>query len=205
MMQLDDVVGQINNALKKTGLDKNTILIFTSDNGPGPRAVQEMSDVKHASAGVLRGKKSDCWEGGHRVPFIVKWPGRIPPSSVSDATVNFTDIFATLAELMGVDMAKAYPGNAKDSYSFMPVLLDPSKKHDRPAMINGRHAIRDGEWKLVADKRREDAAAVDQSQFELFNLADDIAEQNDISQLHTEKVKRLFKEYRKFAESRKLK
>jgi arylsulfatase A-like enzyme len=205
VMQLDDVVGQINNALKETGLDQNTILIFTSDNGPGPAAVRNMDAQGHSSSGVLRGKKSDCWEGGHRVPFIVKWPGNIPASSASDATINFTDIFATLAELMEIDRAKAYPGNAKDSYSFMPVLLDPSKEHRRPAMINGSHAIRDGNWKLVADRRREDAATVSQSQFELFNLAGDIGEQNDVSQRHPERAKRLFKEYRRFAESRELK
>jgi arylsulfatase A-like enzyme len=205
VMQLDDVVGQINSVLKETGLDKNTILIFTSDNGPGPVAVRQMDAQGHASAGVLRGKKSDCWEGGHRVPFIVKWPGKIPASSVSDATINFTDFFATLAELLDIDRAKAYPGSAKDSHSFMPVLLDPPKKHDRPAMINGRHAIRDGNWKLVADRRREDAATVDRPQFELFNLADDIGERNDVLQRHPEEAKRLFRQYREFAESRELK
>ena len=205
IMQLDDVVGQINSALKETGLDKDTLLVFTSDNGPGPWAVKAMNAFGHASSGPLRGKKSDSWEGGHRVPFIVRWPARIPPASVSDATINFTDLFATLAELMDIDRAKAYPGSAKDSYSFMPVLLDPSKKFQRPAMINGRHAIRDGDWKLVSSRRHEDAATIGQSQFELFNLADDIAEQNDVSQSHPEKAKRLLKEYRKFAESRELK
>ena len=139
------------------------------------------------------------------MPFIVKWPGRIPAASVSDATVNFTDLFATLAELMDIDRARACPGAAKDSYSFLSVLLNPAKTLRRPAMINGRHAIRDGDWKLVSSRRHEDAATVDQSHFELFNLADDITEQNDLSQRRPERAKRLFKEYRKFAESRELK
>jgi len=205
VMQLDDVVEQINSALKETGLDKNTILVFTSDNGPGPRAVKAVSPFGHASAGVLRGKKSDSWEGGHRVPMIAKWPGRIEPSSVTAATVNFTDFFATLAEMLDVDLAKACPGQAEDSYSFFPVLLNPSTEHQRPAAIHGRHAIRDGDWKLISSARHEDAAKVKRSRFGLYNLADDIAEQNDVSQTYPERAKRLFTEFRKFAESRKLK
>ncbi len=205
VMQLDDVVGQINRTLKETGLDKNTLILFTSDNGPGPWAVKAMSEFGHASAGVLRGKKSDSWEGGHRVPFVVKWPGRIPAASLSDSTVNFTDLFATLAEMLKVDLPQTYPNSAKDSYSFYPVLLDPATEHQRPAMINGRHAIRVGDWKLISTRRHEDAATVGPSRFELYNLANDIAEQNNVSQANPERTKRLFTEFRKFAESRKLK
>jgi len=204
IMQLDDGVGQINNALKETGLDKNTLLIFASDNGPGPWAVEAMKAYGHASTGVLRGKKSDVWEAGHRVPFIVKWPGRVPAASVSDVIINETDIFATLAEILEVDRAQAYP-SAKDSCSFLPVLLDPAQTFQRPAMINGRHAIREGDWKLIADRRHEDAATIEQSKFQLFNLADDIAEKNDVSDAYPERADRLFEEYRKFAESRELK
>jgi hypothetical protein len=72
-------------------------------------------------------------------------------------------------------------------------------------MVNGRHAIRDGDWKLVSSRKREDAATIGLSQFELYNLADDIAERNDVSGAHLERAGRLFKEYRKFAENRKLK
>jgi arylsulfatase A-like enzyme len=189
VMQLDDVVGQINGALKETGLDRNTLLVFTSDNGPGPDAVRVMSEHEHASAGVLRGKKSDSWEGGHRVPLIAKWPGRIEPASVTDATVNFTDVFATLAEMLELDLTQSYPGQAIDSHSFFAVLLDPSTKHQRPAAIHGRHAIRDGDWKLISSARHEDAARVKRSRFELYSLADDIGEQNDVSQSHPETVK----------------
>lgn len=205
MMQLDDVVGQINDALKETGLDKDTLLIFTSDNGPGPDAVRVMSVHEHAAAGVLRGKKSDSWEGGHRVPLIAKWPGRIEPSRVTDATVNLTDVFATFAELLELDLTQSYPAQTVDSHSFFPVLLDPSTKHQRPAAIHGRHAIRDGDWKLISPARHEDAAKVKRSRFELYNLAEDIAEQNDVSQSHPETAKRLFTDFQKFANSRKLK
>ncbi len=205
MMQLDDVVGQINAALKETGLDKNTILIFTSDNGPGPLAVQVMNERGHTSAGVLRGKKSDSWEGGHRVPMIIKWPNRIPTASVTAATVNFTDLFATLAEILKVKLDQTYPGQAQDSYSYFRVLLDPSRKHQRPAAIHGRHAISRGDWKLISSARHEDAATIKRSRFELYNLAADIAEQEDVSPSHPETVKKLFTEFKRFVESRELK
>ena len=205
MMQLDDVVGQINGALKETGLDRNTLLIFASDNGPGPDAVWMMREQQHASAGVLRGKKSDSWEGGHRVPFIVKWSGRIKPSRITDATVNFTDVFATLAEMLNVDLNKSYPGQAEDSYSFLPVLSDPSTRHQRPAAIHGRHAIRDGDWKLISSARHTDAANVKRSQFELYDLAEDIGEQENRTEERPKETQRLFGQFKKFAASRKLK
>lgn len=204
MMQLDDVVGQIRDVLKETGLDQNTLLMFTSDNGPGPWAVKAMEEAGHDSAGGLRGKKSDSWEGGHRVPFIATWPGRIPASSRSDAVINFTDVFATLAELLEVDPAKSYPGSAADSISFLPVLLDPAKPHPRPAMIN-RYAIRVGDWKLVAKHKPRDLDQIEASEFGLYNLADDIAEQNDLSDNEPEKAKKLFAQFKTYMDHQKLK
>ena len=205
VMQLDDVVGQINNALKETGLDKNTILIFTSDNGPGPWAVKAMAATGHASAGVLRGKKSDSWEGGHRVPFIAKWSGRIAANTQTKAVINFTDLFATFAELLEVDPAESYPGSAADSHSFLSVLLDPSQTYRRQGMMFHRGAIRDGDWKLVSKQRVRKMEAVKLSQFELFHLAEDFSEKNDLSKTYPERTERLFEEFRKFAENRELK
>jgi len=204
VMQLDDVVGQINRALKETGLDKNTLMIFTSDNGPGPWAVEAMATAGHDSAGGLRGKKADSWEGGHRIPFVVKWPGRIPAASVSDATINFTDVFATLAELLEVDPETSYPGSAADSVSFLSVLLKPSHEHQRPMMIF-RGAVRDGDWKLVSKKRVRKMETVQPSQFELFHLAEDLSEQNDVSRAHPEQAEHLFAEFKTCAENRRLK
>ena len=124
---------------------------------------------------------------------------------MSDALVNFTDLFATLGDLLELDLATTYPGAAQDSVSFLPVLLDPSIRQARPAMINGRHAIREGNWKLISTQKNEDAASIEASRFELYNLADDLAEQHDVSENHPERTTRLFKVYRTFAESRKLK
>jgi len=203
VMQLDDVVGQINNALKETGLDKNTLLIFTSDNGAGPPAVKVMAAVGHASSGVLRGQKSDSWEGGHRVPFIAKWPGKVPASSETAALINFTDLFATLTEL--IEVANAYPDSAKDSFSFLSVLSAPSQPYKRPGLMFNRGGVREGDWKLVSKSRVRKMEAVKLSQFELFNLAEDLSEQNDLSKKYPERTERLFKEYRQYAENRKLK
>lgn len=205
MMQLDDVVGKINQALKETGLDENTLLIFTSDNGPGPWAVQAMAATGHASAGGLRGKKSDSWEGGHRVPFIAKWPGRVAPNTHTTAVINFTDLFATLAEVLQVDPAKNTPGSSADSHSFLPILLDPSQSYRRQGMMVHRGAIRQHDWKLVSKQRVRNMEAVKGSQFELFDLAKDPSEQHDLSQTHPEKAKQLFSAFKRFANSRDLK
>jgi len=205
MMQLDDVVGQLNSALKETGLDKDTLLIFTSDNGAGPKAVKIMARNGHASSATLRGQKADSWEGGHRIPFIAKWPGRIVANERTGAVINFTDLFATLAELLDVDAAEAYPGSATDSHSFLSALLDPSHSYKRPGLMFNRGSVRDGDWKLVSKKRVRDMAAAKPTQFELFNLADDLSEKNDLSNAHPERAARLFAAYKKYAEERELK
>ncbi len=201
VMQLDDVVGQINRALKETGLDQNTMVIFTSDNGPGPPSVKSMAAGGHASAGGLRGSKADAWEGGHRVPLIVKWPAETRPDQTTSATVNLTDIFATLTEMLEADL----PEGAVDSHSFLSVLRDPKEPHSRPAMVQGRHSVRLGDWKMVAPVRNKDAANVKPSDFQLFKLDEDLAEQNDLSKNHPEKVKQLHRVFTDFVKQRKLK
>jgi arylsulfatase A-like enzyme len=205
VMQLDDVVGRINSALKETGLDKNTLLIFTSDNGPGPWAYRAMKEVGHASSAALRGSKADAWEGGHRVPFIVKWPERVAANTQTKAVINFTDLFLTVAKLLEVDVLNTYPRSAKDSVSFLSVLLDPSQEYKRQAMMFGRGFVREESWKLVSKTRVREMDTVEQSQFELFHLQEDLSEQKDQSIAHPERVERLFQAYRKYAESRELK
>ena len=205
VMQLDDEMGQINKALKDTGLDKNTILIFTSDNGPGPGAHTLMGLQGHACSSVLKGMKSDAWEGGHRVPFIVKWPEKIKAGTVSNALVNGTDIFATIAEVLNVKLKKDNPQTAADSFSFYSVLMNQSVKHNRPAMIAGRHSIRQGEWKLVSKQKKTDSGSLTQNNFELYNLENDLGEEKGISKEHPERSAELFKQFKKFADSRKLK
>jgi arylsulfatase A-like enzyme len=202
VMQLDDVVGQLNDVLVETGLDRDTLLIFSSDNGPGPGAAEAMGHAGHASAGILRGGKSDAWEGGHRVPFIVKWPGRVPAGSVSSATINFTDFFATVAELLGVDAAAGQTSAALDSHSFYPVLLDPAAVHQRPAMVHGFYAVRHGDWKLAAEARQSEPGELEPADFQLFNLRDDPGERSDLSGSEPERVASLFAEFAGFIDQR---
>jgi arylsulfatase A-like enzyme len=205
VMQLDDVVGQINTALKETGLDQNTLLIFTSDNGTGPKAVKVMANYEHACSAMLRGAKADSWEGGQRVPFVVKWPGRIAANQHSSAVINFTDIFATFADLLQVDPAACYAGSAADSHSFLPVLFEPSKRYQRPGMMFNRGGVREGDWKLVSKSRVRKMDSVKRSQFELFHLAEDLSETKDLTAVNPERAERLFCAYTEYAERRELK
>lgn len=202
VMQLDDVVGQINQALKDTGLDKNTLLIFSSDNGPGPHATRLMTTKGHHCAGPLRGSKASIYEGGHRVPFIAKWPGKISPSSKTTAIINFSDVFATLAELFDSKMT-AYP-SVRDSHSFLPALLGSSDTHTRPVMINGHYSIRLGGWKLSSkgNKKNSDSTKIKASQFELHKLTDDLAEQNDLSGEQPEQSNQLLEQLQSFIKQR---
>ena len=206
VMQLDDVVGQINKALQETGLAPNTLLIFTSDNGPGPGAWRQMGEQGHASSGILRGHKANCWEGGHRVPFIAKWPGRIPAASQTSAIINFTDLFATLSELVSNSPARVSSETIPlDSISFLNILFNPSTKHSRPSMVHRGHAIREGNWKLARNARQTDAAEVTQEKFELYNLAKDPGEKENVANEHPQITGRLFSQFSTFAENRKLK
>jgi arylsulfatase A-like enzyme len=205
VMQLDDVVGQINSALKETGLDQNTLFIFTSDNGTGPSAFKLMEKAGHASSGPLRGAKADSWEGGHRVPFIVKWPEQIAPNQQTSALINFTDLFATFADLLDVDTANEYAMSATDSHSFLPVLWSPSDGYQRPGYMYDRWGVREGPWKLVAKSRVRQLDKVKRTQFELFNLESDLSERNNVSEQNPERFERLFNAYHAYIRSRELK
>lgn len=205
VMQLDDVVGQINQALKDTGLDKNTLLIVSSDNGPGPHATRLMAAEQHHCAGPLRGSKASIYEGGHRVPFIAKWPGKISPGSKTTTIINFTDVFATFAQLFDISMNTC--PSAKDSHSFLPALLGSSNTHTRPAMINGHYSIRQGPWKLSSkgNLKHSDSTKIKANQFELHKLTDDLAEQNDLASDQPEKSNQLLEQLQSFIKQRQLK
>jgi arylsulfatase A-like enzyme len=142
---VDWSVGQITDALDRLGLSDNTLLIVTSDNGPleGERG--------HKSAGDLRGLKASIWEGGHRVPFIARWPGKITPASTSDEVICLTDLMATCGAIVGTPLPA---DSAEDSYNILPALL--GEKLDKPirqATVHhsggGVFAIRRGRWKAI--------------------------------------------------------
>jgi len=142
---VDWSVGQITDALDRLGLGENTLLIVTSDNGPlkGERG--------HKSAGDLRGLKASIWEGGHRVPFIARWPGKIKSNTTSDEVICLTDLMATCAAIVETPLPA---GAAEDSYNILPALL--GEKFDKPIRQATVHhsggdvfAVRKGKWKAI--------------------------------------------------------
>ena len=148
VLQVDATVRQILDALERKGMSENTLVIFTSDNGPY-WLPQDVAKYDHASAGPWRGMKGDVWEGGHRVPFVARWPGRIPAGTTSGQMICLTDMMATFAAIVG-DRLPADAG--EDSVNVLTALLD--KPPDRPlreAIILKKNAVvvRKGPWKLI--------------------------------------------------------
>lgn len=151
---VDWAVGRVRETLERHGILDDTLLIFTSDNGP------ERGENGHRSAGPFRGFKNTPFEGGHREPFVARWPGMIGPGTTSDETVSLTDLMATFAELTGFDMPE---GAAEDSFSFLGALVGTGACERRPAMVNdtgghycevGDFALRRGKWKLIVEAVR---------------------------------------------------
>ncbi|MCT4646308.1 MAG: arylsulfatase [Carboxylicivirga sp.] len=214
VVQTDDVVGRVVKALEKAGLDENTIIIFSSDNGPELYAYDRVSNYGHRSMGQLRGLKRDTWEGGHRVPFVVKWPGKVKPSTVCNEVVSQIDIAATLADIVDYKLTDK---DALDSYNLMPLLRN--KKHDTPYReatvqntFKDRFAIRVGDWVLIDSYSGEHTRMPEwygeRQSYEtykktnpglLYNLKEDPSQHNNLFEKHPDKVKEmreLLKQYR---------
>ncbi|MEO2013463.1 MAG: sulfatase-like hydrolase/transferase [Fuerstiella sp.] len=191
VMTVDSVVCQVQASLDKAGLSENTMVMFSSDNGP----VWYEKDVEkfgHQSVGPLRGVKGSAWEGGHRVPFIAKWPGHIKAGVKNDRTIAFADVLATLAEVAGQKKLKS--GTAEDSESFLSTLLHPEQKQEpRSPILHGGKVIRDGDWKLINTKGSRGFGADRKRQYgiELYNLRDDLSEKNNLAKEMPEKVEGL--------------
>jgi arylsulfatase A len=143
-------VGAISTALKKHGFRDNTLVIFTSDNGCSKAAgIPQLRQQGHHVSAHYRGSKADSWDGGHRVPFIVRWPGTVKAGSESDQLITLVDVFATASEITGV---KA-PTMGEDSVSFLPALSGKPIKSSRKGVIHhsisGHFGYRQGKWKLI--------------------------------------------------------
>ncbi len=195
--QVDHTVGVILTAIEKSGQAGNTIIIYTSDNGSfmyrrGDEQNHHLADEKdqgyrpsdHSANHHWRGTKADVWEGGHRVPFFVRWPDQIKPRQVTRVTCH-TDIFATLAEAVGQPLPA---GAAEDSFSFLPAARGKPSGKARPGVINhsaaGVFAIRSGPWKLVAGSgsggRQQPKGKPFQKPYHLYNLDEDPGETRDL-------------------------
>jgi arylsulfatase A-like enzyme len=204
VMQLDWVVGEINQVLKKTGLERNTLLIFTSDNGTGPPAYKEMSDQGHASSERYRGMKASGYEGGHRVPFIAKWPGKLTAGTTSESTINFTDFFATFSEMLDLDHKKEFP-SAVDSQSFLAALFEPEKRFPRPPMVHRLNALRVDDWKWLHPDRKTHFEKTKPEDYELYDLQKDPGEQKSLASEYPKLAEEFFETYKKFDQEIKLK
>ncbi len=210
VMATDAAIGEVLAALEKHGLTRNTLVIITSDNGCSPQAdFPQLLKLGHNPSSVFRGHKADIFEGGHRVPFFVRWPGHVPAGAKSDRLVCLTDIPATCADIAGV---KRVPTAFEDSFSFRSAWQPNDKEPQREALvmhsINGSFAIREGKWKLclcpgsggwsAPRPGKDDASNLPPVQ--LFDLTADISEKTNLQDKHAAEVMRLTKKLEGYAE-----
>ena len=193
VMETDAMVGRVVEAVRRAGISHNTLILFTSDNGcahyVGAKSLERQS---HFPSGPLRGYKSDAWEGGHRVPFIVCWPERVQPGQTCTHLVHQADLLATLGDIMKTPL----PGNAgEDSFSFLPLLLENQNglRHNAVSTsIRGVPAVRQGNWKYIPSPGSggwSSNAVETDGPDQLYNLATDLGEQLNLAGQEPERVK----------------
>ncbi len=213
VVQTDRTVGSVLDALKRAGTAANTLVIVTSDNGPEvagevkPGAYDRLQEYGHASMGSLRGVKRDAWEGGHRVPFLVRWPGKTPAGRTSDETICHVDLMATLAALLKVQV----PAEAGvDSVNVLPALRGEKRRRPlREATVHhsgqGKFALRKGDWVLIFSGSGDDNGRTGEpawfrerrsnlphtSPGELYNLARDPEQKRNLYETEPKRVQAL--------------
>ncbi len=194
VMLADLCTGEMVRALDRLGLAEDTLLIFTSDNGPHP------GTNGHQSAGSWRGLKSQIWEGGHRIPFVARWPKRVKPGMVSNEPICLVDLLATFAALTGAGLPEEA---GPDSYDISPALFgkkgpDPIREALVSHSEDGTFAIRQGPWKLILDNKTSGGwmapagrPPLPGTPGQLYNLAADPGESHDLWEKRPEIVARL--------------
>ncbi|MGI9473206.1 MAG: sulfatase family protein, partial [Rubripirellula sp.] len=202
VMQTDGTVGAVLDAIDDAGIADNTLVIFSCDNGTSKAAgIKDLQAKGHFPSAGLRGSKADIWDGGHRVPFLVRWPkGGVKAGSTTDQLVCLADFYATISEMLGADV----PANAaEDSFSFLPVLGGDEVPDPREAIvhhsISGHFAIRKGPWKLCLAhgsggwSAPNEKAAKKQGapKSQLYQLDDDLGEENNLESEYPEKTAEL--------------
>jgi arylsulfatase A len=204
VVQTDDACGQLLKALREAGLDSNTIVFFSADNGPEAYAYARDEKFDHWSAFPLRGLKRDIYEGGHRVPAILKWPGVTKAGEVSDALFAQLDLMATLASFLQYELPK---NSAEDSHDFYAYLKKESAQKPRSTMVHNtapnQYAIRDGDWVLIDAKTgaarqpsaewraKHQVPAYTGQPVGLYNLKEDLTQRHNLAEKHPEKVTEL--------------
>jgi len=196
IMETDAAVGRMMEVLEKTGQSQNTLVFFTSDNGfAAIVGAHELEVQGHFPSGSLHGYKGDVYEGGHRIPFIIRWPEVVKPNTVSHQLVHHADFMASFADILGITL----PDNAgEDSFSLLPLL----QGNDQPVRENavscasiGFPGIRDGSWKLIIGQPTPPYGQPKTT--ELYNLADDPGETNDLAGQYPDRVEEMFRLYEK--------
>lgn len=211
LLELDYVVGELMATLEKLGVADNTIVIFTSDNGPEVTSVSHMrTDYGHDGARPWRGVKRDNWEGGHRVPFIVRWPGEVPENTTNEQLTSLTDVMATVAAITGSDRCLS-ESVAEDSFDMLPAWKDPEHSPIRPYLLTQAFAgdrtlaIRRGHWKYIdhagsGGNRYENNPELKQYQLpeavpnatnQLYDLGRDPGETTNLCESHAELAREL--------------
>lgn len=208
VMETDWVLGEVLASIDKAGIAKNTLVIFTSDNGCAPYiGVDKLEKQGHSPSAGLRGYKADVWDGGHRIPFIARWPGNVKPGTTSEQTICLTDLMATCAEILNARL----PDNAgEDSVSILPALTGSDTAPLREATVHhsvsGSFAIRQGKWKLIlcpgsggwSSPKDSEAAKQGLPEVQLYDLSADLAETKNLRAEHPEVVGKLTKLLEKY-------
>lgn len=200
VMQTDEACGAILDALEQNGFAENTLVIFSSDNGCSKAAnIPELEAQGHYPSAHMRGSKADLWDGGHRIPFIVRWPGEVEPASQSDQLICLTDLIATCYDYFDQEIPDT---RAEDSVSFLPALKGEKIESTRTGVIHhsftGHFSYRQGKWKLLLAKGsggwtspKENEMPDDAPIAQLYDMENDPEESNNLYASHPEIAKRL--------------
>jgi len=189
--QMDDAIGQIMNQIKNMGLDKNTLILFTSDNGPAYNRLGGSDSKFFNSTGGLRGRKGSLYEGGIREPLVVRWPGKIEASRISPLVSSFWDVLPTLCQAVGAPIPDGI-----DGISMLPTFLNRGKQENHVLLYwefrayGGQVAIRMDDWKLIITglKNKKESPNI-----QLYNLKDDPDEKTNLSLENPEIIKQAFR------------
>ncbi|TWT50353.1 Arylsulfatase [Rubripirellula amarantea] len=203
VMQTDNVVIEVTEALERHGMTDKTLVIFTSDNGCSKAAgIPALAAKGHWVSAHMRGSKADIWDGGHRVPFIVRWPGKVEPRSSCDQLICLTDLFASVANIVDAELP---PETCEDSVSFLPALLGKPIESTRAGVIHHSHsghfAYRLGKWKLCLARGSggwssptEAQVSADAAIAQLYDLENDPSEKTNLYESQPDVAERLLKQ-----------
>ena len=197
-METDWALGEVLAALDENGVADNTLVVFTSDNGCAPYiGAQQLEQQGHFPSAQFRGYKADIWDGGHRIPFIARWPGKVKAGTQSDQLICLTDLLATCAAIVGATLPD---GAGEDSVNILPALTGTADRALREAVvhhsIDGKFAIRQGPWKVELcagsggwSNPKDNAAGLPPIQ--LYDMRQDAGEGTNLQAEHPDVVARL--------------